>query len=57
MQWDQQVRLWDLRLIRQELAQMNLDWDLPPYPPILREASLPAKLEVEQDPGNQTPVP
>ena len=57
VQWDQQVRLWDLRLIRQELAQMNLDWDLPPYPPILREASLPAKLEVEQDPGNQTPVP
>jgi WD40 repeat protein len=62
VQVDQQVRLWDLRLIRQELAQMNLDWDLPPYPPIPREASLPAKLEVEQleveqDLGNQTPFP
>ena len=26
------VRLWDLRLLRQELAKLNLDWDLPPYP-------------------------
>jgi WD40 repeat protein len=57
VQMDQQVRLWDLRLIRQELAQMDLDWDLPPSPPILREASLPAKLEVEPDPANPTPVP
>ncbi|MFL5245236.1 MAG: hypothetical protein ACJ8FY_24305 [Gemmataceae bacterium] len=23
--------LWDLRLIRQELAKLDLDWDLPPY--------------------------
>jgi len=27
VQNDQQVRLWDLRLIREELAQMQLDWD------------------------------
>ena len=27
------VELWDLRRIRQELAEMGLDWDLPPYPP------------------------
>jgi serine/threonine protein kinase/WD40 repeat protein len=26
------LHLWDLRTIRQELAQMHLDWDLPPYP-------------------------
>jgi WD40 repeat protein len=32
-QWDQHVQLWDLRLIRQELKSMGLDWDLPPYPP------------------------
>jgi len=25
--------LWNLRLIRQQLASMNLDWDMPPYPP------------------------
>jgi serine/threonine protein kinase/WD40 repeat protein len=27
------VHVWDLRAIRAELAQRNLDWDLPPYPP------------------------
>lgn len=27
------VRVWDLRVIRKRLAAMNLDWDLPPYPP------------------------
>jgi WD40 repeat protein len=26
------VQVWDLRLIRQQLATMRLDWDLPPYP-------------------------
>jgi len=25
------VHVWDLGLIRSELAAMNLDWDLPPY--------------------------
>jgi WD40 repeat protein len=27
------VRVWDLRLVRQRLAALNLDWNLPPYPP------------------------
>jgi hypothetical protein len=27
------IHLWDLRLIRQKLAAMNLDWDAPPLPP------------------------
>jgi hypothetical protein len=27
------VNLWDLRRLREELAQMGLDWDRPPYPP------------------------
>ncbi len=27
------LHVWDLRLIRQQLAATNLDWDLPPYPP------------------------
>jgi hypothetical protein len=26
------AQLWDLRLIREQLAAMNLDWDLPPLP-------------------------
>jgi WD40 repeat protein len=29
---DHIIALWDLRLIRKELASMKLDWDLPPYP-------------------------
>jgi WD40 repeat protein len=27
------VQLWDLRAIRRRLRAMDLDWDLPPYPP------------------------
>ena len=27
------VQIWDLRAIRQELRDMGLDWDLPPYSP------------------------
>jgi len=27
------LRIWDLRQIREQLADMGLDWDLPPYPP------------------------
>jgi WD40 repeat protein len=26
------IQIWDLRLIRQELAKMDLDWDLPGFP-------------------------
>ena len=27
------VRVWDLRRIREQLQEIGLDWDLPPYPP------------------------
>jgi serine/threonine protein kinase/WD40 repeat protein len=27
------VQLWDLRRLRAELADLHLDWELPPYPP------------------------
>jgi hypothetical protein len=27
------IRLWNLRLIREQLREIGLDWDLPPYPP------------------------
>jgi serine/threonine protein kinase/WD40 repeat protein len=26
------IQLWDLRAVRRRLAEMGLDWDLPPYP-------------------------
>jgi tetratricopeptide (TPR) repeat protein len=29
----QAIQIWDLRLIRRQLAAMDLDWNLPPYPP------------------------
>jgi WD40 repeat protein len=34
------IHLWDLRRIRQQLAEMHLDWDLPPYKPA-KDAGLP----------------
>jgi WD40 repeat protein len=47
---NQQVRLWNLRLIRQELEQMHLDWDMPPYPPVSKtEETGPVTLEIESD--------
>jgi WD40 repeat protein len=33
LEGDRRLRVWDLRRLRQELAKMNLDWELPPYPP------------------------
>jgi WD40 repeat protein/serine/threonine protein kinase len=33
----QTVQVWDLSLIRRELATMHLDWDLPPYPDLVEE--------------------
>jgi WD40 repeat protein len=41
------LHVWDLRLIRQRLAAMGLDWDLPPYAPAAqRVASPPLRIEV-----------
>ena len=31
--YSQAIHVWDLRLIRQRLAAIDLDWDSPPYPP------------------------
>jgi tetratricopeptide (TPR) repeat protein len=27
------IQVWDLRSLRRQLAELGLDWDLPPYPP------------------------
>ena len=41
------LHVWDLRLIRQRLAAMGLDWDLPPYEPAAQRATLrPLRVEV-----------
>jgi hypothetical protein len=47
---DDIVQLWDLRLIRRQLAGRGLDWDLPPYPPA-EEDKDPLPLEVDADLG------
>jgi WD40 repeat protein len=58
VQNDDQVELWDLRLIRQELAQMHLDWDMPPYPPVTNApGDSPVTLEIEPDPASPDPAP
>jgi hypothetical protein len=49
------VHVWDLRRIRQRLAAMNLDWDLPPLPaPPQGDANAP--IHVDVDLGELTPV-
>ncbi len=44
------IHVWDLRLIRTQLAKLGLDWDLPPYPPVVASPTLePLELSVEVD--------
>jgi WD40 repeat protein len=40
------VRVWDLRLIRRQLAAIDLDWDLPPYPPAPDRGTAPPRVTV-----------
>jgi tetratricopeptide (TPR) repeat protein len=35
---DGAFQVWDLRRIRRQLREMDLDWDLPPYPPAADDA-------------------
>ncbi len=49
---DGHIDLWDLRLIRRELAEMNLDWDQPPFPPATdEEKPKPVTMEIETNPA------
>jgi tetratricopeptide (TPR) repeat protein len=44
------LQVWDLRLIRRQLAERKLDWDLPPYPAAKGPADpSPAPLKVTMD--------
>jgi serine/threonine protein kinase/WD40 repeat protein len=49
------LRVWDLRLIRTELAKLGLDWDAPPLPPA--KADDPAPLQVELDTADLAMTP
>ena len=47
------LRTWDLRAIREQLATLRLDWDLPPYPPAQLALPMPARAQVQL--GELTP--
>jgi serine/threonine protein kinase/WD40 repeat protein len=40
------IQVWDLRLTRRQLKEMNLDWEMPPYP---RSKADPTPLQVKID--------
>jgi WD40 repeat protein len=46
------IHVWDLRAIRRELREMELDWDLPPYPPAGRTADVPPLTSVVIEPSD-----
>jgi Tfp pilus assembly protein PilF len=48
------IQVWDLRIIRKQLDEINLDWDLPAYPPAAATGNA-KPLRVRVDLGN-TPV-
>jgi WD40 repeat protein len=51
------VEIWDLRLLREQLKDLNLDWDLPPYPP-RKHQRFPQIKSVDLDTGDlPEPVP
>jgi serine/threonine protein kinase/WD40 repeat protein len=41
------IHVWDLRAIRQQLAELGLDWETPPYPPAERTAPAPLRVTVD----------
>jgi len=41
------IRVWDLRLLRSRLAELGLDWDMPPYEPATPKADSPLRIEVD----------
>jgi tetratricopeptide (TPR) repeat protein len=45
------IHVWDLRLLRDQLAEAGLDWNLPPFPTAAsRDAPVPCEIAVELSP-------
>jgi serine/threonine protein kinase/WD40 repeat protein len=49
------IQIWNLRAIREQLAAMGLDWELPPYPPPKDADTTPLKVEVDLGGLGMTP--
>jgi tetratricopeptide (TPR) repeat protein len=47
----QSIHVWDLRAIREQLAKLELDWDLPPYP-LAPEVKKPQPLRIQVELGD-----
>src|SRR5262249_36163215 len=43
---DGAFQVWDLRLIRKQLKELDLDWDLPPYSTPTAEPAAPLRVQV-----------
>ncbi|HKB35135.1 MAG TPA: hypothetical protein VKD72_01695, partial [Gemmataceae bacterium] len=41
------IRVWDLRLLRTRLAELGLDWDMPPFEPAAPRINSPLRVEVD----------
>jgi len=52
---DHIIHLWDLRLIRAQLAARGLDWDAPPYPPAGPDRAV-GPVVLVSSPGDQAPT-
>jgi WD40 repeat protein len=54
LEWSGQINIWDLRALRRELVNLNLDWDLPPFPPATNAAPFsPARLQFDAGPFSE----
>jgi WD40 repeat protein len=41
------IQVWDLSYLRHQLADLGLDWDLPPYPPLDKKEEAPFRATVD----------
>jgi WD40 repeat protein len=51
---DHMIHLWDLRLIREQLASLGLDWSAPPLPPKTQRPTF-ASVELVDDDNPRLP--
>jgi WD40 repeat protein len=52
------AEIWDLRLIREQLKELDLDWDLPPYPPAATRQFPPiTEVRIDLGPIQHNPEP